>query len=538
MKNWLSRSYTISSLGLLIAVAFVLTAFGNIAFFSNLLGAYPLTAANAGFLAAAVLLLYGVNLLILLLVCHRRSIKPIVITLLLLSSLAAYFADTYNTIIDDSMIRNALQTDVAESLDLLSPKLLLYVLLLGGLPSYLVYRARIVFQPGWREIFTRMKVSGAVLAGIIGLIIVFSDFSSSFFREHKHLRYYANPGSYINAVAKLAAGHFHPKAHALHAIGTDAHIPEWDTHRELIVLVVGETARADHFSLNGYRRNTNPLLQGEAVTSFTNFWSCGTSTAVSVPCMFSIAGSSGFDNETSRESENLLDVLTHAGVNVLWLDNNSDSKGVAERVDYRSYREPGTNPVCDVECRDEGMLTELQEYINTHPRGDILIVLHQMGNHGPAYYKRYPASFEKFAPVCKSNQLQDCTEEEIGNAYDNAILYTDYFLSRVISLMKKNAEAFETAMFYVSDHGESLGENGMYLHGYPKFIAPEAQRHVAAIIWIGDNFDEIDTAALEGKRDSQFTHDNVFHTVLGFMEIQTSAYRSDLDMLTHLEEAH
>ena len=184
------------------------------------------------------------------------------------------------------------------------------------------------------------------------------------------------------------------------------------------------------------------------------------------------------------------------------------------------------------------MLVGLQEYIESKTTGDILIVLHQMGNHGPAYYKRYPQNFERFTPVCKTNELANCTDEEIGNAYDNAILYTDYFLSQVIALLKKNAGAFETAMFYISDHGESLGEKGLYLHGLPEFVAPDAQRHVSAIIWIGDNFEEIDKDALTKRRDEKFTHDNVLHTVLGFMEIQTSVYQQNLDILTHVEEKH
>jgi len=295
--------------------------------------------------------------------------------------------------------------------------------------------------------------------------------------------------------------------------------------------VVGETARADRFSLNGYQRETNPLLKKEQLVSFSNFWSCGTSTAVSVPCMFSNINASDYKKENVKSTENIVDVLQHAGVNVLWLDNNSDSKGVALRVPYQSYKSPEINTVCDPECRDIGMLKNIQGYIEEHPQGDIFIVLHQMGNHGPAYYKRYPAEFEKFTPVCKTNQLEDCSKEELNNAYDNAILYTDYFLSEVIGLLKENVENFETAMFYVSDHGESLGENGLYLHGLPRFIAPDTQTHVPAIIWFDDGFYGLDMKLLARKTDNKYNHDNVFHTILGFMEIESATYDKKMNII-------
>jgi len=309
-------------------------------------------------------------------------------------------------------------------------------------------------------------------------------------------------------------------------------MPASDTDRELIILVVGEAVRADKFSLNGYAKETNPLLAKEDVISFTEFYSSGTSTAVAVPCMFSVFGRSGYSRQKALETENLLDVLKRAGVSVLWRENNSSSKGVADRVLFEDYRSPKTNPVCDVECRDEGMLDGLQDYIDRTERGDITIVLHQKGNHGPAYYKRYPPKFERFTPVCKSNQLDKCTDEEVENAYANAILYTDYFLSRVIELLKRNSGEFEAAMVYIGDHGESLGENRIYLHGLPYFMAPDSQKHVAAVMWFSDSF-KIDKGALMAKSGLPFSHDNLFHTMLGLMEIETSVYDKGLDILNY-----
>ena len=225
---------------------------------------------------------------------------------------------------------------------------------------------------------------------MVGLVLLFGSFFASFAREHKPLLSYVNPTYPIYSAVKFAHSQFAaPSDKTIAPIGVDARIPREDPHRELIILVVGETARADHFSLNGYARETNPLLSKTGVVNFTDFHACGTSTAVSVPCMFSVAGSQG----KAEGQESLLDVLQRAGVNVLWLDNNSDSKGVALRVPYQDYKSPSVNMICDIECRDEGMLVPLQDYIDSHPTGDIFIVLHQMGNHGPAYYKRYTHNY-------------------------------------------------------------------------------------------------------------------------------------------------
>lgn len=249
--------------------------------------------------------------------------------------------------------------------------------------------------------------------------------------------------------------------------------------------------------------------------------------------MFSQFDRTNYSEHKFDSSENLIDVLSHANVNVLWRDNNSDSKGVAVRdknVLYQDFKGSETNTICDIECRDEGMLVGLQDYIDKHLTGNIAIVLHQMGSHGPAYYKRYPKKFEKFTPVCSNNLLEKCSLEEISNTYDNTILYTDYFLSKIISVLKNNTSQFKSAMFYISDHGESLGENGVYLHGLPYAIAPVTQKHIPAIMWLSDNFTTHSFESIKKKENLAFTHDNLFHTMLGLMEIKTEVYKPDLDM--------
>lgn len=466
---------TITSTKLIILVSVFLILFYNFAFFSNVSDAYPVNTSNLGFILSLAFFFGSITAILLSLGCYRHSIKPVLIIVLMLSSATSYFMDSYNTVFDSIMIDNIIQTNMAEASDLFSVHYLLYMIFLGVVPSVIIYKIKIRYARRSKETLAKVTLIASSVAIAIMSIALFSSYYASFFREHKSLRYYTNPSYYIYSTGKyistLVASATTPGV--LTQIGEDAMIPASDEHRELIVLVIGETARADRFSLNGYARKTNPLLEQKNVISFTNFWSCGTSTAYSLPCIFSGDDQAQFDITRASNTENALDVLHESGVNVLWLDNNSDSKGVALRVPYESYKSPDNNPVCDPECRDVGMLTHLQSYIDEHPKGDIFIVLHQMGNHGPAYYKRYPKEFEVFKPVCKTNQLENCSNIEINNAYDNAILYTDYFLSKTIELLENNENYFEASMFYVSDHGESLGENGIYLHGLPNMIAPD-----------------------------------------------------------------
>jgi lipid A ethanolaminephosphotransferase len=235
-------------------------------------------------------------------------------------------------------------------------------------------------------------------------------------------------------------------------------------------------------------------------------------------------------------TENVLDVLKHTkNVAMLWRDNNSDSKGVALRIPYEDYKTSKNNTICiEGECRDTGMLVGLDKFIEKNKGKDILIIIHQMGNHGPAYYKRYTKEFEKFKPTCQTNQLEDCTQQEITNAYDNAILYTDYFLDETIKFLKSYDDKYDTGLIYMSDHGESLGENGVYLHGLPYFMAPSAQTHIGSIMWFGKNMRKIiDVEKLKQQSAQEYSQDNLFHTLLGIFNVKTEVYKKDMDILNN-----
>ncbi len=517
---------------LLLLASFILVACGNASFFLNVLHAFPFSGRNIPALASLALSFFAVNVILLGSVALGRLTKPVLMLALMVSSLIAYFTDSFGIVISEEMLENVAQTNASEAADLITLKLLAYVVLLGVLPSALIWYAPLRWQ-GWRhELAARAKLLGLCMLAIVVMVMAFGSFYASFIRAHKSLRSYANPAySLVSSIKFLRGGKRAAGKTQIAVVAPDARIAQGDRHRELVILVIGEAARADHFSINGYARDTTPRLKEAQAINLTDFWACGTSTAVSVPCMFSSLGMGRFNLKQAGGEENLLDVVQRAGVNVLWLDNNSDSKGVALRVPYQNYRSPEINTVCDSECRDEGMLVPLQGYIDSHPEGDLLIVLHQMGNHGPAYYKRYPPAFERYRPACQQKDLNQCSNEEIGNAYDNAILYTDHFLGKTIDLLKRNDKHFETALFYLSDHGESLGEGGIYLHGLPRAIAPDSQLHVPAILWFGSGYDEVDLPALLRKRHQRFTQDHVFHTLLGLLEVESTYYKPELDIL-------
>ena len=516
---------------LILIVAALLTLTGNFTFLEKTILVYPLSE-NWLFVGSLLIWLFVFLSALLLLLCYRHTIKPILIILLMISSIVSYSTNNFGIVFDHNMIANTFETNTTELLDLVSFKSFIYLLFFGLLPSYFVWTTTITKLSLKNQLWQRIKAFVIMMFIFVLLIMSFYKPLSSFARENPDLKMYIIPTYYLYSMTKYVGTKFNTSITPFSQIGLDAKINKKENKQRLLVLVLGETARVDRFSLNGYKRQTNPLLEKEEVVSFQNMTSCGTDTSWSVPCMFSSLSRSNYSHSKGKNMSNVLDIVSHSGVEVLWLDNNSDSKGVADRITFEDYRLAGVNPICDDECRDEGMFIGLQDFIDTNPEKDMLVVLHTMGSHGPAYYKRYPDSFEVFLPACQTNQLNECNDEEINNAYDNTIVYTDYVLSKLIALLKSNTKVDESAMFYVSDHGESLGENGIYLHGMPYLIAPDEQKRVAAMMWFNEGFSRsLDIDSIKEKIEVPLSHDNLFHTLLGFMNIETEVYQQDMDII-------
>jgi lipid A ethanolaminephosphotransferase len=290
--------------------------------------------------------------------------------------------------------------------------------------------------------------------------------------------------------------------------------------KEIMILVVGETARADHFNLGGYKKETNPRLKKEGIKFYNNVTSCGTLTAYSVPCMFYLDKYEDYSPSKAKYQQNVLDLIQSTkGHHVWWLENNSSCKNVCERVNVLDYYKK-TQKEYNPNQQDGFLIGEtgkiLEQYKND--RDDVLIVLHTIGSHGPKYYKRYPKEFETFKPTCATESPEKCDREHLVNTYDNTIVYTDYVLSELIHLLKKyDGPKTKLGLLYVSDHGESLGEKNVYLHGLPKMLAPKAQTHVPMIEWTNEfknNEPEIIDTAL--------THEHLPKMLIDFFSIKTS----------------
>jgi lipid A ethanolaminephosphotransferase len=486
--------------------------------------------------AFGVMILAAFNI-VLTFLAFRPLLKPLLTLIFLVSASVAYFMSQYGVMIDAGMFRNFAETNATEVRDLLSLKLFAYILLLGVLPSFLLWKLPINYRRWHRELLSKVIVSVASVAVIGGVALANYQGLSSLFRNHHEIRLMLVPSNYIGASAGYLREQVVSAQQPFVKIGEDAQRnPDLNLQprKSLTVLVVGESARAENFGILGYNRDTTPQLDKEAgLIAFTDVHSCGTETAVSVPCMFSNMGRKDYDASKAKNEEGLLDVLKRAGIDVIWRDNQSGCKGTCDRVTLQDVSNLKDPALCaNSECRDEILLQGLQSFID-HLDKDTVLVLHQMGSHGPEYFKRYPKEYEHFTPVCESNALNNCSRESIVNGYDNTLVYTDHVLSSLIDVLRSNQDKVDTAMLYLSDHGESLGEYNLFLHGTPYMLAPEQQKHVAMLAWFSDNYQKaysVDTHCLQMSRDKPLSQDNLFHSMLGLLEVKSKVYQSDLDM--------
>ncbi|MES2633767.1 MAG: phosphoethanolamine--lipid A transferase [Pseudomonadota bacterium] len=487
--------------------------------------------------AALALMMAGCLAAIMSLAAWRATFKPVVIVLLAIAATGGYFMFAYNIVIDSAMLVNVLETNTHEAADLWSIWMPISILLVAGVPAWMVWVTPVHHAPWNRQLARNLGAAIAFLVlAVVAVMLAFQPLASSM-RNHKQLRYMMNPMNSLYAAGVLATSPFRRGPMKLATLGTDAVLaPSVTGKPPLMVLVLGETGRSGNFSINGYARNTTPELQALNVASSTNAWSCGTSTAASLPCMFSHLGQKGFLART-QDNENLLDVLRHAGLAVLWIDNQAGCKGVCDRVATVSTSAAPDPRLCDKgECFDDVLLEGIDARIaalapETRSRG-VVLVLHQMGSHGPAYARRSPSHFKRFQPECQSSNLQECSREEVVNAYDNSIAYTDHFLASTIAWLKGQEQRWDTAMLYVADHGESLGENNLYLHGLPYALAPDVQKRVPWITWLSQGFESrsgVSIDCVKRARGDLITHDNYFHSVLGLLDVTTSAYDSSLN---------
>lgn len=465
--------------------------------------------------------------------------KPLLVLLTLGCAGATYFMFTYGAVIDQNMMVNVFETNSQEATALVTPQLLLWLAVAGLVPSAVLAMIRI--QPGkvWQTLLMRLATILASLLIIILVASVFYKDYASLFRNNKGIVKMVTPANYVSAIAKYSKARWFAGDQTLIRLGEDAHKGPMvlaQQKKTVLVLVVGEASRAQNYSLNGYERETNPELKKQNVINFPQASSCGTETAVSVPCMFSGMPRKQYDADLAHHQEGLMDVLAHAGVNLLWRDNDGGCKGACNRIPHTDMTQWKLDALCkNNACIDDANLWHLDSVLDGLKQ-DSVLVIHLMGSHGPAYYQRYPEQYRRFTPTCDTNQIQDCDHQALLNTYDNTILYTDSVVSKTIDMLKARQSTMNTALIYLSDHGESLGENGLYLHGTPYMLAPEQQTHIPFIFWLSPDYQQnyrVNEQCLRDQAGKEaVSQDNLFATVLGMMNIQTAVNQPQMDLLT------
>ncbi len=469
-------------------------------------------------------------------------LKPLIVIVLIIASITAYYMDAYGTIFNDVMVQNIFETNIHEATELFDEAIFFHVFIFGILPAIFISFVKVSSRKIFQAISIRL-VAIIIVIAIAGLSIYSSYKNFSFiFRQNKEISFFVNPVFPLRAVYRYYEKQYHARNNHFEKVFNDAYrINQLDTsvvtthkkNKNIFILVVGETARAHNFHLDGYSRQTTPELEKRKVINFSHVRSCGTATAVSVPCMFSDLNHANFDDNKARSRQNLLDALRIAGINVLWRENNPDCKGVCDRIKTDGYKDIYVDKLChNGRCFDEALFHGLDAYIR-NLKDDAVIVLHTQGSHGPAYYRRYPEAFKKFLPECRSSNVQNCKDKEVINAYDNTILYTDYFLAKIIDYLKENPVTKNSAMLYLSDHGESLGEKGVYLHGLPYFVAPVYQTHIPMVLWLSKGFLEskrLNENCMREKSNIHYSQDNILHSILGIMDVRAKRYNASLDI--------
>lgn len=496
----------------------------------------PIFAATAPFVVILALTLVFVPF------SFKYVLKPALVFFIVTGAVANYAMQHYGIVFDRAMFTNFAETYPAEALSYVSGSSVMWIFLTGILPAILLIAVPLKYP---KTIFAglaqRLVILTVVLA-VTGLLGVgyFKNYASVG-RNNKILGKEAMPFNYV--VAGIQYGKMQYKAHFIpfQKIGEDAKRQPSFGKPNLVFLVIGETARAENVALDGYKRDTSPFTRDiPGLVSFQNVSSCGTATAISVPCMFSDMTHANFDGSHAAKRENLLDIVARTGVSVFWKENDGGCKGVCDRVPNIELSPDMYPDLCNGHsCLDAAMLEDIDPEMAAMKAGDKLMVFHIIGSHGPTYYQRYPDDFRAFTPDCPRSDIENCSSEELVNSYDNSIRYTDYIISQMIAKLQSLSSDYNTSLLYVSDHGESLGENGLYLHGAPYVFAPSQQTHVPMFMWMAKQTAEsknIDTSCVsDTAQNDAYSQDNLFSTVLGLFDVSTSLYQADHDILAKCE---
>jgi len=467
--------------------------------------------------------------------------KPFFALLLIISSILSFVGFQYGTIVDRDMLVNVLETNSSEASSYLTVYSVLWFVFLGVLPALWLLFTPIRKETGvWRFLGKKgLSMLVSLLAVALIAALYYQNYSSVG-RNNSSLKKMIIPTHFIYSSVGLVKQRYFTKPMVYKMIGTDAQqktiaTDSPDQKPTLVFFVLGETARVQNYQYFGYPRDTNAYTQPFQPIFFKDVASCGTATAISVPCMFSNMTRDNFDRNRADNQDNVLDILQRAGISLLWKENDGGDKGVAKNIPLKELARDKREGLCDGDtCYDIAMLENLDQEI-ADQNGNRMIFMHIIGSHGPTYFKRYPKEMAVYQPDCPRADIENCSVEQIVNTYDNTIRYTDYVLAQLMTKLESLQEDYNTALIYISDHGESLGENGMFLHGMPYNLAPDYQTQVPLLVWMSQGFSQskgIDVDCLRSKTNLPYSHGNLFHSLLGVMDVSTEAYETSLDLFS------
>lgn len=505
----LTRLYRLTLTQFVLLMSFLNFVFFHFPFYSFVFNNVDYKSFNGIIIITSlVILMLVVNAFVFYLIFFLSRLvgKFLLVLFFIINAVTVYFINTYSVIIDESMIGNVLNTNYEEASSFFSIKLIVYIILLGVIPGIYIIKVKII------NVTLKKFLITSSLALLFIIIMAFANASNWLWidKNSKQLGGLAMPWSYSVNIS-LFYIHEHQK-NKKEILLPDATIK--DNEKSVVVLVIGESARRQNFSLYGYKRNTNPLLSQTQNLFHFDATSCATYTTAGVKCILEHA-------HTDDLYEILPNYLYRNNVEVIWRTTNWGEPPVHIQ-NYKNKDALMLNCKGDGCNYDEILLSGLKEQILASKKNKILVVLHTSTSHGPTYSKKYPPQFETFKPVCNSVELGNCSHEELINAYDNTIVYTDYLLHNVIEDLKQLKE-YKSAMFFVSDHGESLGEKNLYMHGIPLSIAPKEQYEIPFIVWLSDSSKQL-------KPDKTLSQNHVFHSVLNFLNIQSPVYDEEMNI--------
>lgn len=532
----LSKRPVVSPEWPLLACSIAITLLLNHTFWSTAATSSSGTPVLSGaWLAVAALLMTSMHFALLLMV-PRPLVKPATLILVTLAATIDFFMRRYHIYLDVTMMQNVLGTNRLEAKQQLTKSALVYVALWSASTAIPLLCIRLRADAPSAVLKRRAQLLTSAMIVALCCLAVLHGRLRTLVDDKPEAMLLLNPAS---ALVNLPRAHFSgalPTKDALAPVGADARKSSTSSeHPKLLILVVGESTRGASWGLSGYERDTTPALQRIGVVNFSDVTSCGSNTLTSIPCMFSPWGRRNYDAERIQRSENLLHILARAGYEVNWIENSGTCLGVCRGIPSRTLAEdlPGE---CHADgCLDGKLVDALRRALEKQPHGkppvDRVIVLHMAGSHGPSYHSRYPDEFARFQPECLSDDVRGCDDQAITNSYDNSILYTDHVLAQIIEVLRGHGE-YASALLFTSDHGESLGENGIYMHGTPYPIAPRVQLHVPMVFWPSPEFirgRNIDMQCIVNQATRPTTHDSLFHSTLNLLQVETSLYDSSAD---------